>query len=38
MNFRTKDVCGYAYHDLWHPTTVVHYEIARELVTFLEDN
>uniref|UniRef100_A0AC35G0M2 SGNH hydrolase-type esterase domain-containing protein n=1 Tax=Panagrolaimus sp. PS1159 TaxID=55785 RepID=A0AC35G0M2_9BILA len=35
---RSKDVCGYAYHDLWHPTTVVHYEIARELVTFLEDN
>ena len=28
---------AYAYHDLWHPTTIVHYDIAKDLVTFLED-
>ncbi|KAE9549475.1 hypothetical protein FO519_007315 [Halicephalobus sp. NKZ332] len=32
-----RDMSSYAYHDLWHPTTIVHYDIAKELVTFLED-
>uniref|UniRef100_A0AC34QW24 Uncharacterized protein n=1 Tax=Panagrolaimus sp. JU765 TaxID=591449 RepID=A0AC34QW24_9BILA len=33
----SKDVSSYAYHDLWHPTTIVHYDIAKELAIFLED-
>uniref|UniRef100_A0A7E4W305 SGNH_hydro domain-containing protein n=1 Tax=Panagrellus redivivus TaxID=6233 RepID=A0A7E4W305_PANRE len=34
---KAKDLNRYAYHDLWHPTTAVHFEIAKDIVTFLED-
>uniref|UniRef100_A0A0N5B131 SGNH_hydro domain-containing protein n=1 Tax=Syphacia muris TaxID=451379 RepID=A0A0N5B131_9BILA len=33
----TRQVYSYAYHDLWNPSTFVHYNIALKLVNFLED-
>uniref|UniRef100_A0A0N4VKG1 Carbohydrate esterase family 16 protein n=1 Tax=Enterobius vermicularis TaxID=51028 RepID=A0A0N4VKG1_ENTVE len=33
----TRQVYSYAYHDLWNPSTFVHYSVALKLVNFLED-
>ncbi|TMS33636.1 hypothetical protein L596_001355 [Steinernema carpocapsae] len=36
-NTQAHDVHRYGYFDLWHPTSRVHYEVARKIRIFLED-
>ncbi|KAK6738293.1 hypothetical protein RB195_020418 [Necator americanus] len=34
---RPRSVYNYAYHDLWNPSTIVHYALAEEIVKQLQD-
>ncbi|KAK0393378.1 hypothetical protein QR680_000182 [Steinernema hermaphroditum] len=37
-DIKAHDVHRYGYFDLWHPTSRVHYDIARKIRIFLEDH
>ncbi|EYC06950.1 hypothetical protein Y032_0073g793 [Ancylostoma ceylanicum] len=37
LAYRPRSVYNYAYHDLWNPSTIVHYALAEEIVKLLQD-
>uniref|UniRef100_A0A7I4Y9P4 SGNH_hydro domain-containing protein n=1 Tax=Haemonchus contortus TaxID=6289 RepID=A0A7I4Y9P4_HAECO len=37
LNVQPRSIYGYAYHDLWNPSTMVHYALAEEIVKQLQD-
>ncbi|EYC06949.1 hypothetical protein Y032_0073g793 [Ancylostoma ceylanicum] len=37
VNIKPRSVYNYAYHDLWNPSTIVHYALAEEIVKLLQD-
>ncbi|KAK6058617.1 hypothetical protein COOONC_03812 [Cooperia oncophora] len=37
LNVEPRSVYGYAFHDLWNPSTIVHHALAEEIVKQLQD-
>uniref|UniRef100_A0A1I8A298 SGNH domain-containing protein n=1 Tax=Steinernema glaseri TaxID=37863 RepID=A0A1I8A298_9BILA len=37
-NIQARDVHRFGYFDLWHPTSRVHYDVAKKIRIFLEDH